>query len=145
MSTTLRTLASVVALCAILGALYAWVSSNPTSAPVALPAASESTLAWTPEDFPVRVSTIEGGVRVEIAGYVDLECEGCTDDEGVIKAEQIMSRVIAESLPVGEPLDVSEPMPGYVPAILLDMGWGGVKGDGCECLYPPAFTRPIAS
>lgn len=144
MSTTLRTLASVVALIATLAALYAWVSHNPTPSPSAPPVATE-TLPWTAEDFPIRVTTVEGGVRAEIAGYVDLDCQGCTDEFAVIKAEQIMSKVVAESLPVGKPLDVSEPMPGYVPAILLDMGWHGVKGDGCECLYPPNFTRPIAS
>jgi hypothetical protein len=144
MSTTPRTLASVVALIAALGALYGWVSAHPAPVGTAPTEASEPAV-WTAEDFPVRVSTIEGGVRVEIAGYVDLDCQGCTDDAGVLLAERIMSKTIAESLPVSEPLDVSEPMPGYVPAILLDNGWYGVEGDGCECLYPPTFTRPISS
>lgn len=139
-----RLVAAVLALCAALAALYPVASPESTPVPVAAPTASE-TDPWTQEDFPIRVSTIEGGVRVEIKDYVDLECEACTDDEGILEAERIMSQVIAESLPVGEPLDVDEPMPAYVPAILLDNGWYGVPKDGCVCLYPPNFTRSITS
>jgi hypothetical protein len=144
MSTTPRTIASVVALIAALGALYGWVSAHPTPTGTALTEASEPAV-WTAEDFPVRVSTIEGGVRVEIAGYVDLDCQGCTDDAGVLLAERIMSAELMKSLPIGSPLNVGEgTVPAYVPAILEDMGWVGRPGDGCECLYPPLHA-PIAS
>lgn len=140
-----RLVATVLALCAILSAWYSAATPSPTSVPSAPVEASEP-VAWTPEDFPIRVSTIEGGVRVEIAGYVDFECLGCTDEFAVQEAQRIMSKAVAESLPVGEGLDVGEPtMPAYVPAILLEAGWTGVQGDGCECLYPPNFTRGIAS
>jgi len=139
-----RLVTVVLALCAALVALFPMTTPSPTSAPVAPVEASEP-VAWTPEDFPIRVSTIEGGVRAEIAGYVDLECIGCTDEFAVQEAQRIMSITVAESLPVGEGLDVGEPMPAYVPAILLETGWTGVQGDGCECLYPPTFTRGIAS
>lgn len=144
MSTTRRMIVSVLALSAFLAGLFVSVAHSSTPSPVVDQVATEA-LEWTAEDYPIRVSTIEGGVRAEIKDYVDLECLGCTDDEAVIKAEEIMSKVIAESLPVGEPLDVADPMPSYVPGILLDMGWYGVQGDGCECLYPPTFVRPIAA
>lgn len=144
MSTFPRTLASVLALSAILGALFMWVAQRPAPTPVVAQVASE-TLPWTDDDFPVRVSNVEGGKRAEIAGYADITCEGCSDDQAVWIAQLEMSNAVMRALPIGEPVHVGETdVPAYVPAILKDMGWVGRLGDGCECLYPPLHAR-IAS
>lgn len=105
----------------------------------AAPQMATETVAWTDDDFPVRVTNTPEGKRAEIAGYADITCEGCSDDQAMWIAQVQMSNAVAQALPVGEPLHVGEgDVPAYVPAILLDMGWQGHTGDGCECLYPPA-------
>lgn len=148
MSTTPRIIASVLALIAALGALYALVSPKPTPAPVSTPMDTTEAMVWTDEDFPIRVTNTPEGKRVEIAGYVDLECLGCTDEQAVLKAQAIMSDAIMRSLTIGDCFYVGEGAagdpPAYVSAILQDEGWAGRLGDGRSCLYPP-LHRPIAS
>lgn len=144
MSTTYRMIVSVLALSAFLGGLFWGVAQRPAPVPAAPPVASE-TVAWTDEDWPIRVTNTPEGKRAEIAGYADITCEGCTDDQALFLAQDEMSNKIMRSLTIGKPLHVGEgDVPAYVPAILLDMGWVGRSGDGCECLYPPLHA-PIAS